>query len=370
MFDNTDTDSLELLRFYPSLTAISGFEEALHERVRQVGRLADHAFPLIVAVERLEGDGALALVSTHVPGKRLSVFFDRPGPRNGLNPSFVTGIVTQVTQALVLLQGKGESIAHSAVTPERIIVTMGGRICVVEHVLGAALRRLNLSASQLWREFGLVTAAEHRGTAALDARTDVFQLGVLATELLLGRRLAPLELKDRLPDLLDQWTAAATRSGATSDRLRQWLERALQFGGRGYASAAEAFADLRDVPAESAASAIDSLPATDPDIEIGRTLRAADLTLRRSQSQAEPGRGVPKLAATADLTASASPEDGSRPPHRTMSAPGEDGSRPEVQPLRPSLVRDSRRPDVVPESKPAPATKPRPVTPPPLASHA
>ena len=79
MFDNTQTDSLELLRFYPSLTAIEGFEDALHERVRQVGRLPDHAFPLIVAVERLEGDGALALVSTYTPGKRLSAFFDRPG---------------------------------------------------------------------------------------------------------------------------------------------------------------------------------------------------------------------------------------------------------------------------------------------------
>ena len=102
MFDNTETDSLELLRFYPSLTAIDGFEEALHDRVRQVGRLPDHAFPLIVAVERLEGDGALALVSTHTPGKRLSTFFDRPGPRKGLNPSFVTGVVTQVIQALTV----------------------------------------------------------------------------------------------------------------------------------------------------------------------------------------------------------------------------------------------------------------------------
>jgi serine/threonine protein kinase len=138
MFDNTETDSLELLRFYPSLTAIDGFEDDLHERVRQVGRIPDHAFPLIVAVERLEGDGALALVSTHTPGKRLSAFFDKPGPRRGLNPSFVTGIATQVIKALTILQSKGDDLTHSAITPDRIVVTTGGHICVVEHVLGTS----------------------------------------------------------------------------------------------------------------------------------------------------------------------------------------------------------------------------------------
>ena len=268
MFDNTETDSLELLRFYPSLTAIAGFEDALHERVRQVGRIPDHAFPLIVAVERLEGDGALALVSTHTPGKRLSAFFDKPGPRRGLNPSFVTGIVTQVIQALTVLQSKGDSITHSALTPDRVVVTTGGRICVIEHVLGLALRQLSLSPAQLWREFGLVTPPAD-GEVYLDARTDVFQLGVLALEMLLGRRLSPLDLKDRVPDLLDQWSDAATRAGLASDRLRVWLERALQLGTRSYATAADAYADLREMPSESTATAFDSLPMADVE-PIGR----------------------------------------------------------------------------------------------------
>jgi hypothetical protein len=274
MFDNTETDSLELLRFYPSLTAIDGFEDALHERVRQVGRLPDHAFPLIVAVERLEGDGALALVSTHTAGKRLSAFFDKPGPRRGLNPAFVTGIVTQVIQALTVLQSKGDGVTHGALTADRVVVTTGGRICVVEHVLGLALCQLNLSASQLWREFGVITVpapagASQTGPVTLDAQTDVFQLGVLALELLLGRRLSPLDLKDRLPDLLDQWSDAATRSGLATARLRVWLERALQVGSRSYTTAADAYFDLRDMPSESTASAFESLPMSDVDLTGG-----------------------------------------------------------------------------------------------------
>jgi serine/threonine-protein kinase len=273
MFDNTETESLELLRFYPSLSSIAGFEHALHERVRQVGRIPDHAFPLIVAVERLEGDGTLALVSTHIPGKRLSVFFDRPGPPRGLSPSFVTGIVTQIVQAMTVLQSKGDDITHSALTPERIVVTTGGRVCVVEHVLGSALRQLNLSLSQLWREFGLVAMPDASGGVRLDARNDVFQLGVLALEMLLGRRLTPLDLKDRLPDLIDQWSVAVTRLGMASDRLRAWLERALQISDEGYATAADAYADLRDMPAESAASAFDSLTGDVDDIASRRALQ-------------------------------------------------------------------------------------------------
>ena len=284
MFDNAGTDSLELLRFYPSLAAVPGFEEALSERVHQVGHIPDHGFPLIVAVERLEGDGALALVSTHVPGKRLSVIFDRPG-RRGLNPSFVTSMVTEVVRSLTLLQSKGRDVTHSAITPDRVVVTTSGRVCLVEHVLGSALRRLNLSASQLWSEFGLVTAPDPSGSACLDARTDVFQLGVMALELLLGRRLTRLELKDRLPDLLEQWSAAVARTGVSSDHLRMWLARALQVGHHAYETAADAYVDLRDMPAESAAAASEFLTG-DVEAPAGPRLRPLKQASERETSTA------------------------------------------------------------------------------------
>ena len=319
MFDNTETDSLELLRFYPSLSAIAGFEEALHARVRQVGRIPDHAFPLIVAVERLEGDGALALVSTHIPGKRLSVFFERPGLRRGLNAPFVTGIITQIVQALAMLQAKGEGITHSALTPDRVVVTTGGRVCVVEHVLGSALRQLNLSASQLWREFGVVTRPDPSGAVIFDARTDVFQLGVLTLEMLIGRRLTPLDLKDRLPDLIEQWSIITSRAGIAGDRLRMWLERALQLSDDAYATAANAYADLRDMPAESTASAFESLMgevenlATRRSYQPVRQLSAADspmLAVAPSAPQpveVKPPMPVPSRETTPDVPAAPRP---------------------------------------------------------------
>ncbi len=354
MFDNTETDSLELLRFYPSLSAIGGFENALHERVRQIGRIPDHAFPLIVAVERLEGDGALALVSTHIPGKRLSVFFDRPGPRRGLNPSFVTGIVTQIVQALAVLQSKGDGIAHCALTPERVVITTGGRVCLVEHVLGSALVQLNLSASQLWREFGLVTIQDPSGAVRLDARTDVFQLGVLALEMLIGRRVPPQDLKDRLTDLLDQWSFDMARAGLASDRLRAWLERALQIGSRPYANAAEAYADLRDMPAESAASAFESL--TGDVVDIG--------TRRPAPAPAWPVP-APAQAPEARLAAAPAPITAPIPP-----APAPKPELVSPEPAATTRIREASPepvPAPVPTPPPAPPAQPKYTPPPPAA---
>ena len=288
MFDNTETDSLELLRFYPSLTAIDGFEDALHERVRQVGRIPDHAFPLIVAVERLEGDGALALVSTHTPGKRLSAFFDRPGPRRGLNPAFVTGIVTQVDPGAdgAAVEGRRHHSQRDHARPHR-------RDHRRPHLrrrarAGPGPAQLNLSASQLWREFGLVSAPTpsgaiqtgpaqagsiHAGSARLDAQNGRVPARSADAGNAARPSLSPLDLKDRVPDLLDQWSDAATRAGLASDRLRVWLERALQLGSRSYATAADAYADLRDMPSESPASAFDSLPMSDVDLT-GRSYRS------------------------------------------------------------------------------------------------
>ena len=213
-------------------------------------------------------------MSTHTPGKRLSAFFDKPGPRRGLNPAFVTGIVTQIIQALTVLQSKGDDVTHSAITPDRVVVTTGGRICVVEHVLGLALRQLNLSASQLWREFGLISAPTPNGAVnwTQDRRLPARRAGA-------GDVARPSAVtagsQGSAADLLDQWSDAATRAGLASDRLRVWLERALQLGNRTYSTAADAYSDLRDMPSESPASAFDSLPMGDVEPFGKRSLQPA-----------------------------------------------------------------------------------------------
>ena len=80
MFDNSDAPSLELLRVRPELASAPGFEEALRERVQRLSRFRHPSFARVRAVENLEPDDGLAVVSNYTPGKRLSELL-APGKR-------------------------------------------------------------------------------------------------------------------------------------------------------------------------------------------------------------------------------------------------------------------------------------------------
>ena len=262
MFDNTDTDPLEMLRFHAALLDTPGFEEAVRERVRRLERLTDSAFPTIRAVKRLESDGALVLVSTYPPGKRLSALLAESRVGRGVHPASVAWIVAQVIQPLSVLQSEGEHFAHGALTADRIILTDDGRVRIAEHVLGSALRHLNLPSSSLWREFGVLVPPGDSGIPHLNARTDVFQVGALALSMLLAQRITPADVERRLPLLLDEWSRSTiTRSQPVADSLRLWIERALQIGDRSYCSAADAYGDLCRLPHASAHRAFTFLHA-------------------------------------------------------------------------------------------------------------
>lgn len=244
MFDNSGNASLELLRFRPELVAVSGFEEALRERAAQLRQLTDPAFPQVRAVEKLDR-GGLALVSTFAAGRRLGEIFQQP--RAGVHPTFAARLVRDLTAALAELQRQGDGIAHGGLTPERIVITPDGRLMIVEHVLGAALRRLRLPAERLWLDLGLIAPADRNGTARLDGRTDVIQLGWIVLSTLVGRRLSSGEYPRRAEALVDEFARAADpRSSALVAALRNWLERALQLDGETFGSAIEAQAALSE----------------------------------------------------------------------------------------------------------------------------
>ena len=260
MFDNSDSDtgSLELLRFNPALADAPGFEDALRARVLQLRGFSHDAFPAVRAVKRLEAEGTLALVSTHAPGKPLSSFFTEARSRRGLNPAFVTWVLARAIQPLSILQSEGDNIAHGALNADRLILAPGGRLSISEYVLGPALAQLRLPATRLWSEFGLVMPPPTNTESTPDARSDVFQLAVLALSMLLSRRITPLDLNEGIASLLDECSdlsrAESPRSG---DPLRLWLERALQIGSQSYGSAADALADLRELPSHTEARALE-----------------------------------------------------------------------------------------------------------------
>jgi len=175
MIDNAASGALELLRFRAALVDTPGFEEALHDRVQQLRRLTHAAFPTVRGIQRLESEGSLVLVSTSTAGQRLSDFLTERQPGKGLHEAFVIWIVNQAVESISVLHAQGESVAHSALTADRIILAPDRRARVVEHVLGSALHHLDCSPLRLWREFGILVPCDEAGRARLDARGDVFQ---------------------------------------------------------------------------------------------------------------------------------------------------------------------------------------------------
>jgi hypothetical protein len=183
-------------------------------------------------VEHLaDGNGPLALVSTHVAGRRLAEILD-VAARADLRPTTagVLAVTRQVMTAAALLHDFAPDGFHGALGPERLILAADGRVVVAEHVLGTAVEQAAgaWGVARLWEEFRLATLPDtsqpHYGR-----RTDVLQIGLIALALCLGR---PLEAGD-YPDQLGYLLARATETKPDRTEvpmrpfLRAWFERAL-----------------------------------------------------------------------------------------------------------------------------------------------
>jgi serine/threonine protein kinase len=233
MFDNSGASSLELLRFSPKVVASPEFESALRERVDLLSQFRHPSFAKVRAVEKLEPKNDLTLVSNYVSGKRLS-----EGLAALRGPAFAMWLIRDLVPALASLQQHGRGVAHGALTTDRVVLTSEGRLVIVEHVLGSALERLRLSPTEMWVRFGIASPPTAGAVATLDCQTDVFQLGMVALSVLLGRSIASYEYPDHLGELLDQFQQTAGRELPSS--LRSWLSRALHVAGKPFESARDA----------------------------------------------------------------------------------------------------------------------------------
>ena len=240
MFDNTAAASLELLRLRPTLANAPGFERTLREAVRRLASFKHPSFAQARSVQRLEGDDALAVISTHTDGKRLSDIFRRTDRHAGMHPAFATWLIRQLTSALSDFHAQGDTVAHGALTTDRIVLTPDRRLVITEHVLGAALDERRFSPARLWRDVGIVAVAADDEAPRLNSQGDIVQLGLVALSVLLGRRVTPEDYPGNLDGLLDEFAEnAGRRSPTLVTPLRRWLEQALD-PAAGFDSALEA----------------------------------------------------------------------------------------------------------------------------------
>lgn len=282
MFDNSGAASLELLRFHPRLAEIPGFEAALREQVRRLGRFKHPAFSRIRSVQRLEPDDDLALVSNCPPGKRLSEVLHR-----AQGPAFASALIRQLAPALVLFQQHDDGNSHGLLNPDRIVVSPEGRLTIIEQVVGPAIDTLRLRTDQLTSMgIALPPAADDAGSR-LGAATDWYQLGLVALSVLIGRPVSPSDLP-QLDRLLDIVASSARADGsALSPFMRQWLDRALQISGARIESGADAQMAVeelvrkesrRDARPATALRPVEAAPVTAPTITPGEPAAPAPRT--------------------------------------------------------------------------------------------
>ena len=265
MFDNTNQPSWEILRFKPALAHNPKFEAAVRQRVEQLSSFQHEAFPLVRPIKRLGHDDGLAVVSTYSSGACLSEALTKPR-----SIEFALRLIRQLTPALAALQQHATGMAHGAVTADRIILNAEGRLVIREHMVGSALESLELPATRLSSEFGVLALPSATGAATLDERCDVAQLALIAVSLMAGRRIAYEEYPDAIGELLDEIEQRQHAPGPVPFRnLRRWLERALQLGDERFDSAhdaEDALDGLQNEPDRSADRVQETLPMVPKDV--------------------------------------------------------------------------------------------------------
>ncbi len=247
--DNVDGETLEMLRLPASFTTYRDFETRLRAQAQILKGFHSPSFAPIYSIERLEDSGnALAIVSRHVPGVRLSEVLNRSSPgRRALPVDAALFIVAQLTRAMAALHSHVDGLIHGALGTERVVLTAHGTVIIVEHALGAALAELDYDQRRFWTELRLGTVAGG-SIGTIEPRTDVLQIALIALSTIVGRNLAPGDFPDRIDTLLSEVEVVLKKwPQFPSEPFLHWLERALQRSAAGsFRSAVEAANALSD----------------------------------------------------------------------------------------------------------------------------
>jgi hypothetical protein len=253
--DRSRNETVEMLCLRGELTGVPSFEFALRERLSHLTAFSHACYGRVRSVERLKDPAStLALVSNVTAGMRLSEILRFAEAADvTLDIDAALCLLRQLVPAVAVLHENMPDISHGAIGPERLIVTPGARLIVVEHVMGSALEQLRFSQERYWRELR-IAVPRSAGLPRFDHRADVTQLGVVALSLILGRRLQDDEGPSRLGDLVSSAWAVSARGGLEPlpAGLRAWLMCALQLDARNsFESAIDAQEELERVLGES-----------------------------------------------------------------------------------------------------------------------
>lgn len=141
------------------------------------------AHPGIVAIyDTCSEDGLEAIVMELVPGRTLRQRLDDAEP---IDPWQAAGLAAQVADALDAAHSAG--LVHRDIKPANVLLSGDGRVKVADFGIAKAVAEADLTQPGLMVGTAKYLAPEQVRGEPIDARTDLYSLGVVLYEMLCGR---------------------------------------------------------------------------------------------------------------------------------------------------------------------------------------
>jgi hypothetical protein len=244
--DPTGKESVDLWYVGGELSG-AALEASLRERVNRLAGFQHSSVAHVHSVDRVNAGATLAIISESAFGVRLSDLLAAAEQHHiALDISTALCVIRQYLPAIAALYEHDGEIAHGALAPERLVISPRAELTVVDHAMGASIAQLRYSHQRYWKDLR-VALPRSASLPIFDHRVDVFQSGIVALSLILGRGLHDDEYPMKVPELVGSaWAnSAAGDLQPLPAGLRSWLSRALQIELRtAFTSVAEAAAEF------------------------------------------------------------------------------------------------------------------------------